>query len=201
MKRTLLLSALLVSYTLVHAQVSVRVKDNPRSKEISVTTGSNRNAGNSNSNNNTGSKPAETKTTQQPAADTVSKPASAGQMDESYNGPAKVPLKSFWRYLEKLRAGDTSPGVLGNAERMLGQVKEKDPGYDVAAFEKEVAGYRSKSDQADAAAKNAAAQKEAERNYYQDVWSKLIGVYSTGNDIEPGVTGKSSLPPQPAHTD
>jgi hypothetical protein len=110
--------------------------------------------------------------------------------DPSYNGPAKMPLKNFWGHIEKLKAGTGTSSSLNNAERMLQQVKEKDPSYNVAPLEAEVKIWKDKAAR-EAGDKNAAQAKADEtRNYFKNFWEKMIGVYSTGYDIEPGVTGK-----------
>jgi len=110
--------------------------------------------------------------------------------DPGYAGPAKLPLKNFWTHIEKLKAGTGTSSSISNAERMLQQVKEKDPSYNVAPLEAEVKIWKDKAAKEDGD-KNAAKAKEAEeKNYFKNFWSKMIGVYSTGHDIEPGVTGK-----------
>lgn len=110
--------------------------------------------------------------------------------DPSYAGPAKGPLKNFWSHIEKLKAGTGTPSSLTNAERMLQQVKEKDPNYNVAPLEAELKIYKDKAAR-ETSDKNAAQAKEEEtRNYYKNIWMKMTGVHSSGYDIEPGITGK-----------
>lgn len=110
--------------------------------------------------------------------------------DPAYTGPAKGPLKNFWTHIEKLKAGTGTPSSLTNAERMLQQVKEKDPNYNVAPLEAELKTWKDKAAKEEGD-KNAAQAKEAEeKNYFKNFWSKMIGVYSTASDIEPGVKGK-----------
>lgn len=190
MKKISVLILLLFSFALVKAQISVRVKNSGSTKEVDIKT-----SGKPGTTSKTNTKPAaETKTT--PAAetktvstDTTAKPSGATGFDESYKGPARVQLKAFWRSLEKLRAGDMPS--LNNAERMLGMIKENDPSYDVSAMEAEVKSYREKSNKEQKAQSDAAAKANEENSYYDEVWRKLIGVYSKGSDIEPGVTGKT----------
>ena len=57
--------------------------------------------------------------------------------DPGYTGPAKMPLKNFWSHIEKLKAGTGTSSSVNNAERMLQQVKEKDPSYNTTALEAE----------------------------------------------------------------
>lgn len=179
--------ALLLSVSLsANAQVNVRVKSSGNTKEVDIKTSGKPAAG---KNNDT--KPSETKSQTSAKSDTTVAPPPKAPADESYNGPAKVQLKAFWRQLEKLRAGDA--GALNNAERMLKQVKENDPSYDVTVLEKEVAGYRDNANK-DAKAKSDAASKASEeKNYFKDVWAKMIGIYSKGSIIEPGIFGKAYL--------
>lgn len=198
MKKALALIPLLFSILVVQAQISVRVKNSGSTKEVDIKT-----SGKSGTPASTSNKPAagdtkttETKTTpvaetKTVAADTTTKPVATSGFDESYTGPAKVQLKAFWRQLEALRSGNTTSSTLNNAERMLGQVKEKDPSYNVAALEAEVASYRNNANKAAQASKDAADKKEEEKKYFSSVWSKMTGVYATGSIIEPGVTGKA----------
>jgi len=181
---TVFLFALFVS----QAQISVRVRDNTggRSVDVSARTGS---SGNTNGNKSTGATPAGSSSSgTQPAKDTAAKPAGTAKPDEGYTGPAKVSLRSLWRQLDKLRAGDNTPSNVGNAERMLGQVKSQDPNYDVAALETEIAGYRAQLNNANAQAKNAADSKAEKDNYYRDFFQRLQYVYAKGITMES--TGK-----------
>lgn len=186
MKKYFLLLLVMFSLVTVKAQISLKVKKTTSGSEVDLKT--NGKSGTTGTtapkNGSAGSKTTEQDTRNTTAADTVAKPA----IDDGYNGPAKVQLKSFWRYLEKLRNGDMS--ALGNAERMLGLVKENDAAYDVSQLEAEVKSYRSKVDEAAQVKNQASARADEERNYYKNVWQKIIGIYSKGNDIEPGVTGK-----------
>lgn len=191
MKRVVTLLSLLFFLLAAQAQISVRMKNTASGKEIDIKT-----SGKTGSQNPSSPKPAagETKTTpttesKTVSADTIAKPVTTSGLDAGYTGPAKVQLKSFWRYLDKLRAGDM--GALGNAERMLNQVKQADPSYDVSALDTEVKSYREKANNTEAANKEAAGRAEAEVEYYDEVWRKMIGVYSKGIEIEPGVTGKT----------
>ncbi len=190
MKRAITLVAILLLLTETQAQISVRVKKTASGSEVDLKTN-----GKSSSSRDNGSKqetgdtkttaPADSKTA---TKDTTARPATNAVPDETYNGPAKVQLKSFWRYMEKLRAGDMS--ALGNAERMLAQVKQNDAQYDISALETEVKSYREKVDGDAKANSQAAGKADAERSYYKNVWQKMIGVYSKGSDIQPGVYGK-----------
>lgn len=98
--------------------------------------------------------------------------------DTNYNGPAKVQLKSFWRYMEKLRAGDKSPGTLGNAVRMLDQVKQADPSYNVSAIEAELKPYVDKDKQATVSANENKNKNEEDARFLRDMWNTLVNIYS-----------------------
>ena len=111
--------------------------------------------------------------------------------DLSYAGPAKSALKNFWMHIEKLKAGTGTPSSLTNAERMLQQVKEKDPGYNVAPLEAELKIQKDKSAKAANEKNDAQAKEEETQNYYKNLWMKMIGVYSSGNNIELGINGKN----------
>lgn len=197
MKKIIVFLFCLFWFSAGYSQISVKVRKNASGGDVDIKTSGTKSkpeSGNPNTgsgNTNTGKndspsgKPAQDS---QSVADTPSKPAAKAPVDEAYNGPAKVQLKAFWRQLEKLRAGDM--GAINNAERMLGQVKEKDPSYNVSALEAEVAGYRANVDKGEKAASDAAGNAEAEKKYYKEVWMNMVKVYSKGVDIEPGVTGK-----------
>lgn len=193
-----LITAITVLFLLLntaHSQVSVKIRKNGSGGEVDVKTagktGSNNNtSGNTEINNSKPASPAAT-TPVKPAADTTARPAGTSSFDAAYNGPAKVQLKSFWRQLEALRSGNGTGSTLMNAERMLAQVKEKDPSYNVADLETEVAGYRNTADRQAKAQTDAANAAQAELSYFNKVWQNMTGIYSKGSDIEPGITGKS----------
>lgn len=193
MKKVITLISFFLLVFMAHAQISVKVKKTASGSEVDVKKSSKPSPSKETDSKPTGgdtktTPPADTKTIQ---ADTASKPSAAGSMDENYNGPAKVPLKAFWRSLEKLRAGSTTPSDLNNAERMLKQVKEKDPSYNVTAVEQEVAAYRENANKEAKAKSDAASKADEEKNYFKDVWAKMINIYSTGMDIQPGVYGET----------
>jgi hypothetical protein len=193
MKRISISICFVFALVICQAQVSVRVRENSRGREVEINAKTNPSG---NKGTNGGASPSETKTQpkttpQTVPADTAAKPAATGKPDEGYSGPAKVSLKSFWRHLQSLRDGTGTSGSLNNAERMLKQVKEQDPNYDVAALETEVAGYRAQANKAAGDQKAAADKADASRNYFKDLYTKIIGIYSSGMDIQPGVTGKN----------
>ena len=176
---------LLVSYT--QAQINVRLKKTPDTKEIDIKTNSKHAA-------SPDKKQATTDTKEKPVlkkdstASVATTPA-----DEAYNGPAKVQLKSLMRYMQKLRAGDILPSTLSNAERMLEQVKQADASYNISGYEKEIAVYRQNANKESQSVADSKSVAEAEGNYFKNLHQKIIGIYSTGINIEPGVTGKVYL--------
>lgn len=193
MKKAILLSSLLVLVHLSFAQISVRVRKNSSGGEVDVKT----------SQKPGGTEPVQPKTrgnetaqelpagnnspSSAPVKDTAARPSGP---DESYNGPAKVQVRSLWRQLEKLRSGEYTSSHISNAERMLKEIREKDPSYPVVALETEIASYREKSNK-DASEKQAGAERGlADQRYFTGIWQQLTGVYSKGSDIQPGVTGK-----------
>lgn len=180
MKKLVAFTSCCCLFAALHAQINVRVKSTGNTKELDVKTGAKPSSGKSADEK----QPAAGKTGNETA------PVTKAPADETYNGPAKVQLKAFWRQLEKLRSGDASPSTLNNAERMLKQVKENDPNYNTTALEAEVAGYRTKSN-ADAQAKSDAAGKaDAVKMYFKEVWAKVINIYSKGSQAAGG-SGKA----------
>lgn len=203
MKQYAVLLCLLFLFSSVQAQISVKVKKNPSGSEIDVKTSGK--SGGAKESKETQTKPAtsETKSTpaarnDKPDADTTPRPSSSGSMDESYNGPAKSQVKSFWGKIEMMRQGKSVNSYLIGATNLLDAVKKKDPSYNTSAMEAELKIWEDLVAKQDAEAKNKEDQKKAanakveeERNYYAGFWQKLIGVYSSGYDIEPGITGKA----------
>jgi hypothetical protein len=193
------------------AQISVRVKKNGGGSEVDVKTTprntgtpSSKPSGNDNktspAGNETKTSPSgETKTTPpvnespKPAADTAAKPSGTAVYDASYTGPAKVSLKAFWNHMEKIKAGTGTASSLTNADRMLKQIKEQDPAYDVSMLSAMLQPYKDKAAQDVASKADAKSAEEARNAYFKGFHQKMIGVYSSGIDIQPGVVGANYL--------
>lgn len=190
MKQVIVLLIMAFSISTAGAQISVKVRKTSSGGDLDIKTSGKSKTTGTNKGTVEPTSPAEEpkKTTNM---DTVSRPVAISSYDESYNGPAKVQLKSFWRYLEKLRAGDKAPSTLANAVRMLDQAKKADPSCNVSAFDTELATYSDNAKKETEAKAEAAGKAMNEAGYFQAVWNKLIGVYSSGSTIEPGVAGKS----------
>lgn len=114
----------------------------------------------------------------------------AAAQDPGYTGPAKIYVKSFWGQIEKLKAGTGTSLTISNAERAIKNVKESDKSYNTADMEAALKPFKEKADKEQADQKAAGAKTDEERQYYKTLWQNIIGVYSKGIDIEPGVTGK-----------
>ncbi len=110
--------------------------------------------------------------------------------DANYTGPAKVQVKMFWTQIEKLKAGTGTASTINNAERAIKMIKENDKAYNTEALEAAIKPWKEKSEKENGDKQNAASKADAERLYYKELWAKMVSVYSTGRDIEPGVTGK-----------
>ncbi|MBK7309105.1 MAG: hypothetical protein IPI88_20215 [Chitinophagaceae bacterium] len=115
----------------------------------------------------------------------------ATAQDPGYTGPAKVYVKSFWNQIEKLKAGTGTPSTISNAERAIKSVKETDKAYNTTEMEAAVKPWKEKAEKEQGDKKNADAKGDEEKLYYKKLWAKMVSVYSTGRDIEPGVTGKT----------
>jgi len=111
--------------------------------------------------------------------------------DPGYTGPAKVQVKMFWNQIEKLKNGTATASTISNAERAIRMVKENDKNYNTADMEAAVKPWKEKQDKEQEEAKTATTKADAERQYYKELWAKMVSVYSTGYDIEPGVVGKT----------
>lgn len=211
MKQVLALLTGVLILTCSQAQISVRVKKNGNGSEVDVKTTpknsgtpSSRPSGNDNKTSPAGndtktSPPGETKTTPpvsespKPVADTAAKPAGNATYDASYTGPAKVSLKAFWNHMEKIKAGTGTASSLNNADRMLKQIKEQDPGFDITTLAAMLQPYKDKAAQDAASKADAKSAEEAKTLYFKEFHNKLIGVYSSGIDIQPGVVGAAYL--------
>ncbi|MBK6827606.1 MAG: hypothetical protein IPG86_12375 [Chitinophagaceae bacterium] len=198
MKKVLALLTGVLILTCSQAQISVRVKKNGGGSEVDVKT-TPRNTGTPSSkpsgNDNKTSPSGETKTTPpvtespKPATDTAAKPAVTATYDASYTGPAKVSLKSFWTHMEKIKAGTGTASSLNNADRMLKQIKEQDPGFDISTLSAMLQPYKEKAAQEASSKADAKSAEEAKTLYFKNFHNKMIGVYSSGIDIQPGVVG------------
>lgn len=115
----------------------------------------------------------------------------AHSQDPGYTGKAKTYVKSFWAQIEKLKNGTGTASTVMNAERAINNTKETDPAYNVAEMEAAIKPWKEKQEKEKSDKATAAAKDDADRMYYKDLWAKMISVYSKGNDIEPGVSGKN----------
>lgn len=194
MKQFIFLLALLFSFSTIQAQISVRVKDSPKGKEIDIKTN-----GKQSSNKSTTSKPgtSEPVTPQEQPADTTARPAIV-HSDENYAGPAKTQVKSFWGKIELMKQGKSINSYLIGATNLLKTIKEKDPSYNTSEMEAELkvfqdiaAKQQAESQRQDDEKKAAGVKNQEEQQYYSGFWQDLIGVYSSGSDIQPGITGKA----------
>ncbi|MBL7700842.1 MAG: hypothetical protein JNM14_01210 [Ferruginibacter sp.] len=113
----------------------------------------------------------------------------AKAQDPGYTGPAKVYVKSFWSQIEKLKAGTATASTISNAERAIKNTKEADKSYNTSDMEAAIKPYRENADKEQSEKKASAAKGDEERNYYKDIWMKMIQVYSKGDHIE--ASGKS----------
>lgn len=195
MKHIITFLCFVFALTISRAQISIRAKDTPKGKDVDVSIRTNPGSSKGSTDKGTSTKTTPTGNNGQPApaTDTASKPSGASPFDESYAGPAKVSLKAFWRQLEKLRSGEYTLSNINNAERMLNEVKQKDPSYNIADLQAEVAGYRQKANNDAASQKAAAGKAEAETMYFKDAWMKMVNIYSKGIDMGSGGSGKTYL--------
>ncbi|MFZ1307064.1 MAG: hypothetical protein WAR80_14565 [Ferruginibacter sp.] len=115
----------------------------------------------------------------------------ATAQDPGYTGPAKIYVKSFWNHIDKLKAGTGTSSTINNAERAIKSVKETDKNYNTAEMEAAVKPWKEKAEKEQGDKKSADSKADDERLYYKNLWAKMVSVYSTGRDIQPGVTGKN----------
>ncbi|MEK7224180.1 MAG: hypothetical protein AAB221_00670, partial [Bacteroidota bacterium] len=196
MKLLIFLFVLLLSIFEMEAQVSIRVKESSKGKEIDINT-----RGKQTSDKNSSAKPgvSEPATPQGQVTDTTAKPATT-QPDANYNGPAKSQVKSFWGKIELMKQGKSINSYFTGATNLLKSIKEKDPSYNTSAmetelkvFEEMLAKQEAEEQKQNDEKKAAGAKNQEDQSYYSGFWQKLVGVYSSGNDIQPGITGKAYL--------
>lgn len=58
--------------------------------------------------------------------------------DPNYAGPAKMEVKTFWRQADVFKKGGGSATNLGNMEKALATIKQKDASYNIDAMETEL---------------------------------------------------------------
>lgn len=196
MKHLILLFTLFFLVFTMQAQISVRVKESPKGKEIDIKT-----KGKQTSDKGTAPKPgtSEPATPQEQPADTAAKPSTT-QPDANYNGPAKTQVKSFWGKIELMKQGKSIGSYLTGATNLLKSIKEKDPSFNTSAMEAElkvfqdmIAKQEAEEQKQNDEKKAAGAKNQEDQSYYSGFWQKLVGVYSSGSDIQPGITGKAYL--------
>lgn len=125
--------------------------------------------------------------------------ALAGQtQNPAYNGPAKNQVKTFWGKIELLKQGKSPGSSFMSAKNLLKTIKEKDPAYNTSALETELKVWEDKATQEKAEEQKAKDQEKAAdvkegeaKLYFSGLWQKMVGIYSKGRDIQPGVTGKT----------
>lgn len=109
--------------------------------------------------------------------------------DDTYAGPAKIYVKSFWSQVQKLKEGKGTTSSVTNLERAMASVKEKDAAYNTAAMEAETKKWKDEQTAKQNAANAASNQADEERTYFKNVWSRLVDVHSWGIEISGIVTG------------
>lgn len=65
--------------------------------------------------------------------------SSALAQDSTYNGPAKMEVRTFWRQAEIFNKGKGTDMNLGNMERALATIKQKDPSFNTSSMTGELA--------------------------------------------------------------
>lgn len=111
--------------------------------------------------------------------------------DLTYAGPAKTQVKMFWAQIEKLKSGTATASAITNGERAIKTIKEMDKNYSTSAMEEALKPWKEKAEKEKNEKKDLMAKGDEDKLYFSGLWQKMIGVYSKGNDIEPGITGKA----------
>jgi hypothetical protein len=105
--------------------------------------------------------------------------------DPSYNGPAKMQVKTFWGKIEMLKQGKSTGSSLMAAKNLLQSAKGKDPSYNTSAMEAELKIWEDKStnDEAEQLKANdkekaANAKADDDNEYFKRIWIKMVSLYS-----------------------
>lgn len=105
--------------------------------------------------------------------------------DDNYKGAAKMEVKTFWRQAEMFKNGKGSDATLGNMQKALAGVKEKDPAYNTTAMEEEVkkwkAGIDSKMESSKSEEQKAAEKKIAEVSYAGPAKNNVESFWQNGS--------------------
>ncbi len=109
--------------------------------------------------------------------------------DDSYAGPAKIYVRSFWGQVQKLKDGKGTSSSVTNLERAMASVKEKDPAYNTAAMEAETKKWKDEQTARQNAADAESSKADEERTYFKNVWAKLVDVHAWGTEISGMATG------------
>ncbi len=105
--------------------------------------------------------------------------------DDNYKGPAKMDVKTFWRQAEMFKNGKGSDATLGNMQKALASVKEKDPAYNTTAMDEEVkkwkVGIDSKIDTSKSEEQKASEKKIAEIGYNGPAKNNVNSFWQNGS--------------------
>jgi hypothetical protein len=108
--------------------------------------------------------------------------ASFAQMDDSYKGPGKVYMQSFWRQADMFTNGKGSETNLNNMKRALENFKEKDPAYNTSNMDEAYKKWKAEIDKKLDAAKTPeekAADAKINETGYTGPASRQVGYFWT----------------------
>ena len=109
--------------------------------------------------------------------------------DDSYAGPAKIYVKSFWTQIDKLKNGYAVGSTIMSAERAINNTKDMDPGYNVSDMEAALKPWKEKAGK-EQDEKNANATKANDENeYFKHFWGQLITLYTADEELLEMPTG------------
>ncbi len=103
--------------------------------------------------------------------------------DNTYNGPAKMEVKTFWRQADMFKNGKGSDSNLGNMKKALTGARQKDPSYNTAAMEEELKKWNEKisGDNAQAIASEEKAKQDRDKK--QDLLRSQVKISNTLDEL------------------
>lgn len=103
--------------------------------------------------------------------------------DNTYNGPAKMEVKTFWRQADMFKNGKGSDSNLGNMKKALAGAKEKDPSYNTSAMEEELKKWNEKISGDNAKAIASEEKTKQDRDKKQDLLRSQVKISNSLDEL------------------
>ncbi|MDX2173947.1 MAG: hypothetical protein SFY56_12565 [Bacteroidota bacterium] len=103
--------------------------------------------------------------------------------DDNYKGLAKMDVKTFWRQADMFKNGKGSDATLGNMQKALVVVKEKDPSYNTAGMEEELKKWADKVNTDNTQAAGEDQKMKQDRDKKQDLLRRKVKISNTLDEL------------------